>query len=87
MVNNYDRIYSEIEKHAVRIAPKGVSPDLFVELVMEVVDLEDRKVARINQQVESRVRAMAVRAAGAHAALRDDRSTAARSGDATQEDV
>jgi len=60
MVNNYDRIYSEIERHASRMTPEGVDPSTLVDLIMEVVFLEDRKVARIRQKVENSVRAVAV---------------------------
>lgn len=62
MVNNYDRIYAEIERHAERMAPEGLAPSTLVDLVMEVVDLEDRQVARIRQKVENSVRTVAVSA-------------------------
>lgn len=62
MVNNYDRIYAEIERHAERMAPKGLAPNTLVDLVMEVVDLEDRQVSRIRQKVENSVRTVAVKA-------------------------
>lgn len=60
MVNNYDRIYTEIERHAARMAPRGLAPSALVDLIMEVVDLEDRQVARIRQKVENSVRSVAV---------------------------
>ena len=62
MVNNYDRIFAEIEKRAAREAPQGLAPSVLVDLILEVVDLEDRKAARIRQKVENRVRAVAVTA-------------------------
>ena len=57
MVNNYDRILTEIKKEAQRSAPEhNINPDLLVNLVMEIVDLEDQHrishIARIKQRIE-----------------------------------
>ena len=66
-VNNYDRIFAEIVERAAREAPQGLAPSVLVDLILEVVDLEDRKAARIRQKVENKVRAVAVTAFGQRA--------------------
>ena len=57
MVNNYDRILTEIKKEAQRSAPEhNIDPDALVSLAMEIVDLEDqnriKNIARIKQRIE-----------------------------------
>ena len=57
MVSNYDRIYTEINKEAQRVAPEhNIDPNVLIELAMKIVDLEDqhriRNVARIKQRIE-----------------------------------
>jgi hypothetical protein len=59
MVSNYDRIFAEINKEAAILGKENnVDPELLVELVMEIVDLEDQnrtKPTRIKQLVEERI--------------------------------
>lgn len=74
MVNNYDRIYAEIERHAARMAPRGLASSTLVDLIMEVVDLEDRQVARIKQKVENSVRSVAVGALRPDVPLQEESS-------------
>ena len=57
MVSNYNRILDEIKKEAHQIASAyGLEPQTAVDLIMDIVDLEDRNrvkaVAGINQQVK-----------------------------------
>ena len=60
MVNNYDRIYTEITKESeVLASDSGLEPNLWRELIMEIVDLEDqhrtKNVPRINQQIQEKI--------------------------------
>ena len=60
MVNNYDRIYTEIKKEAQCSAPEHhIDSDALVNLVMEIVDIEDqnqiKNVARIKQRIEGMI--------------------------------
>ena len=62
MVNNYDRIFSEITKEAEQIASDNIDSEVLVNLTMEIVDLEDQhrvKPTRINQLVEDKIVASA----------------------------
>ena len=57
MVSNYNRILDEIKRESHQIADTyGLEPQTAVELIMDIVDLEDRNrvkaVAGINQQVK-----------------------------------
>ena len=60
MVNNYDRIYTEIKKEAKCSAPEHhIDSDALVNLVMEIVDIEDqnqiKNVVRIKQRIEGMI--------------------------------
>ncbi len=60
MVNNYDRIYAEIEKEALRSSQEqNIDSDVLVRLVMEIVNLEDqhhtKNVSRIKQRIEQMI--------------------------------
>ena len=60
MVNNYDRIYTEIKKEAQCSAPEHhIDSDALVNLVMEIVDLEDqhyvKNVPHIRQRIEEMI--------------------------------
>ncbi len=60
MVNNYDRIYTEIKKEAQCSAPEHhIDSDALVNLVMEIVDIEDqnqiKNVVRIKQRIEGMI--------------------------------
>ena len=62
MVNNYDRIFSEITKEAEDLASDNIDSEMLVNLTMEIVDLEDQhriKPTRINQLVEDKIVASA----------------------------
>ena len=57
MVSNYNRILDEIRKESHQIAGAyGLEPQTAVDLIMDIVDLEDRNrvkaVAAIKQQVK-----------------------------------
>ena len=65
MVSNYDRIYIEINKEARRFAPEHrIDPEVLVELVMEIVDLEDqhriKNIARIKQRIKELIHDTAI---------------------------
>ena len=59
MVNNYDRIFTEIEKEAARVAAEsGLRPEAILALTMEIVNLEDDnriKPTNIKQLVEAKI--------------------------------
>jgi len=60
MVSNAERIYAEIKKESENVAAEhNLSPDTLTELVMDLVDLEDRNLSKkipINQEFENRLR-------------------------------
>lgn len=65
MVSNYERIYAEITREAERLASKrDVATNALTELVMEIVDLEDRNrikpLGNITQQVKNRIATVAI---------------------------
>lgn len=66
MVNNYDRIFAEIQKEARRLAPeRDHRPEDVIELAMEIVNWEDEhrvKPMRINRLIEGRVVSVAIAA-------------------------
>ena len=67
MVSNFERIYAEIRKEAIRIAPPyRLDPESVVELVMEIVDLEDQHRVRSLSRIDQRVRGMIENAAPVH---------------------
>ncbi len=60
MVNNYDRILTEIKKEAQRSAPEhNIDQDTLVDLAMKIVDLEDqhriKPIAHIQQRIEEMI--------------------------------
>lgn len=59
MVSNYERILDEITTEADRVVgDTGMSADLLTDLVMKIVDAEDRhriKSININQEVENMI--------------------------------
>ena len=55
--NNFERIFTEIKKHAANLAPEyGVEPQEAVRSLMKIVELKDRdriyRQRRINQEIE-----------------------------------
>ena len=64
MVNNYDRIYAEINSEAEELASEhDMEADALVTLAMEIVDLEDQhrtKSIRIKQLIEEKILATSV---------------------------
>lgn len=56
-MNNIDRIQQELEKEAETLGPEvGLSPDRFLEVVLEIVNAEDKhRISRTNirQQVRT----------------------------------
>lgn len=64
MVSNFERIYEEIKKEAVRTAPTyRLDPDTVVNLIMEVVDLEDQHRVKSQPRIKQRIRGMIEKAA------------------------
>jgi len=65
MVSNYDRILDEITVEATRIGlDNDLPPEPLIELVMEIVDAEDRnriKPFSVNKDVESLIRQTATK--------------------------
>ncbi|MDE0455745.1 MAG: hypothetical protein OXI15_00505 [Chromatiales bacterium] len=60
MVSNFERILDEIRKEAHRTARTyGLEPEAVVELIMGIVDLEDRHrvkaVAGINREIKGMI--------------------------------
>ena len=60
MVSNFERILDEIRKEAHRTARTyGLKPEAVVELIMGIVDLEDRNrvkaVAGINREIKGMI--------------------------------
>ena len=66
MINNYDRIYQELQTEAQRLGDGlGIDPEILVRLILEVVDLEDQhRVSPIS--INKKVRALIQTAAAAH---------------------
>ena len=64
MVNNFDRIYKEIQKEAEKIATENaMDTEALVELAMAIVNLEDEhKISRINinQEIEALIQKSAI---------------------------
>ncbi len=62
-MNNIDRMVQEVRRFAVGSADDGPVPEVLVEMLMRIVDLEDQNelkaVAAINKQVEEIVRNVA----------------------------
>ena len=61
MVSNYDRVYEEIQKEALRIGKsEGIPSEILVRLAMEVVDEEDQNrisaTYGINQKIAGMIR-------------------------------
>ena len=68
MVSNYDRIYLEIQKEAKRVEREhGVPAEPLTELVMGIVDTEDRNRIRPLGNVKQRIENMIADASRAHA--------------------
>ena len=64
MVSNFERILAEIRKEAGRIAPTyQLDPESVVNLVMDIVDLEDRNRVRADHRIKSKIRRMIENAA------------------------
>ena len=65
MVSNFKRIFTEIRREANLVAPDhGLAPGFVVELIMGIVDLEDRNriktEARIHQKVKGMIQDVAL---------------------------
>ena len=59
MVSNFERILGEIRREANLVAPThGLEPEAVVELIMNIVDLEDRHRIRAEPRINQRVRGM-----------------------------
>ena len=65
MVSNFERIYSEITREAERLASENDLPsDVLTEVVMEIVELEDRHQMRptnVDQKMREVIEAAAAR--------------------------
>ena len=59
MVSNFERILGEIRREANLVAPThGLEPEAVVELIMNIVDLEDRHRIRAEPRINQKVRGM-----------------------------
>ena len=59
MVSNFERILGEIRREANLVAPAhGLEPEAVVELIMNIVDLEDRHRIRAEPRINQKVRGM-----------------------------
>ena len=75
MVSNYDRIYLEIQEEAERVQREhGVAASTLTELVMAIVDAEDRNRIKPLGNIKQRIENMITGAAQAHAKGREERS-------------
>lgn len=59
-MNNYDRIYEEISNATEELGPaNGLDPELLLNLIMEVVQIEDRhrtiRVPNINKRIQAKI--------------------------------
>ena len=65
MVSNYDRILDEITTEAVRIGfDNGIRAETLIDLVMEIVDTEDRhriKQIDVNKIMENMITTAAIK--------------------------
>lgn len=59
MVSNFERILGEIRREANLVAPShSLEPEAVVELIMNIVDLEDRHRIRAESRINQKVRGM-----------------------------
>lgn len=59
MVSNFDRILGEIKREANLIAPDhGLQPASVVEVIMNIVDIEDRNRVRAEPRIHQKVKGM-----------------------------
>ena len=59
MVSNFERILGEIRREANLIAPvHGLEPEAVVELIMKIVDIEDRHRIKSESRIHQRVKGM-----------------------------
>lgn len=59
MVSNFERILGEIRREANLVAPAhGLAPDAVVDLIMNIVDIEDRNRIKAEPRINQRVRGM-----------------------------
>lgn len=73
MINNYNRIYSEIKSEAERVEREyGVPTDIFTELVMEIVNIEDMHQTKKRPKIKQDIKNMVVQTVRAHAQNREE---------------
>ena len=59
MVSNFERILGEIRREANLVAPAhGLQPEAVVELIMNIVDIEDRHRIKSESRIHQRVKGM-----------------------------
>lgn len=59
MVSNFQRILTEIRREANLVAPShGFEPEPVVELIMNIVDMEDRHRIRAEPRINQKVKGM-----------------------------
>ena len=59
MVSNYDRVYQEIQKEALKIGKsENVPPEALVRLAMEIVDEEDQNRIRATYGIKQKIAGM-----------------------------
>ena len=59
MVSNFERILSEIRREADLAAPvHGLEPEAVTELIMAIVDIEDRHRIRTEPRISQKIKGM-----------------------------
>ena len=59
MVSNFERILSGIRREANLVAPAhGLKPEAVVELIMKIVDIEDRHRIKSESRIHQRIKGM-----------------------------
>ena len=72
MVSNFDRILGEIKREANLIAPDhGLQPASVVDVIMDIVDIEDRNRIKAEPRIHQRIKGMIQDAAVAKGSTED----------------
>ena len=59
MVSNFKRILGELRREANLVAPDhGLKPEAVVELIMNIVDIEDRHRIKTEPRIHQRIKGM-----------------------------
>ena len=59
MVSNFERILGELRREANLVAPAhGLEPEAVVELIMNIVDIEDRHRIKAEPRIHQKIKGM-----------------------------